>query len=369
MPDPEQFEAAGLYDPTAADADDRLALLRYLSEAGATIEEMIQAADADRLAPLAGDRILRPDSRRLTVDEMAEETGLEADTILRLWQAAGFAPPPEGPFFYREDVATFMAFHAGRDLLSAGATQHLTRVVGAAMGRIAEAAVSSFLLNVEADLVNRGAPDLDYARANVEAMVALRGLTSIFEPLFHHHLEAAIRRSMMARSDPRRLDIVTLAVGFVDLVAFTSLSQEMTAEDLGRLVTDFEELTNRIVGELGGRVVKTIGDEVMFAAADPDAACEVALRLVEETGSHPGLFGARGGLALGDAVWRDGDYFGSSVNLGARLVALADPGTVLVNDRLSRSTAGGAFSFSPAGQRWLKGFGEAVDIFELTRRG
>lgn len=369
MSDRQEFEAAGLYDPSAPDAEDRLALLRYLSDTGATIEEMVEAEAAQRLAPLAGDRILRPDRTRLTVQEIAERTGLETATVVRLWQAVGFAPPPETPFFYRDDVPTFMAFHAGRDLLSADATLHLTRVVGAAMSRIAEAAVSSFLLNVEADLVDREAPDLDFARANTDAMAALRGLTAIFEPIFHHHLEAAIRRSTMARSDPKRRDLVTLAVGFVDLVAFSSLSQEIGAEQLGRLVSDFEELANRVVAGLGGRVVKTIGDEVMFVTADPEAACEMALVLIEDLKSHPGLLGARGGLALGEAVWQDGDYFGSSVNFSARLVALADPGTVLVNERMSRSAAGTAFAFSPAGQRRVKGFGEALDIFELSRRG
>ena len=117
-----------------------------------------------------------------------------------------------------------------------------------------------------------------------------------------------------------------LVVGFLDLVGYTALSQELDADELAELVDRFEALTHDTVAELGGRVVKTIGDEVMFVAEDTAQAATIALRLTERTGTDEVLPLARAGLACGTVLARDGDYYGPVVNLAHRLVELARPG-------------------------------------------
>ncbi len=126
----------------------------------------------------------------------------------------------------------------------------------------------------------------------------------------------------------------TLAVGFLDLVGYTALSQELEDDELGMLVSRFEALTHDTVAQLGGRVVKTIGDEVMFVSEFPEVAAAIALRLTERTGGDAVLPEARAGLAYGPTIAREGDYYGPVVNLAHRLVEVAYPGTVLASDEL-----------------------------------
>ena len=106
-----------------------------------------------------------------------------------------------------------------------------------------------------------------------------------------------------------------VAVGFVDLVGFTPLSHRMATRELSTFIGQFENRAFRLAADHGGRIVKHIGDEVMFVAIDPVAGCELALALMVEfldDGIQP-----RGGLAFGDVVARQGDYYGEVVNLAS----------------------------------------------------
>jgi len=352
--------AAGLYDPTDRKAADRLRLLQWLDERGISHEQMAAAASIGQLNALGGDLALRP-GPRLTTMEMAERAGMDEDLVIDIRRAAGFPPaqPDEG-VFTTEDVAMFRVFRLADGFFSRDELLRLTRVIGTSLRRIAEAAGEMFLQDVEAPMKDEVGYDLAIAKANLEAIELARTAGSVFEPMFRAHLELATR---ISRSADRSDDYTTLslAVGFVDLSGFTHWSSQLEPADLLRLVVDFEATAHELVTDLGGRLVKLIGDEVMFTCVQPDQACAIALALLD---GAPGGTTARGGIAFGPAVASSGDVYGDVVNLASRLVDLAVPGEVLVDGHLVEAAP--SVPVEPAGRRVVKGFADPVHVWSLN---
>jgi adenylate cyclase len=181
--------------------------------------------------------------------------------------------------------------------------------------------------------------------------------------MLRRHFEIARRPLDADTGLLRGYDSQDLAVGFVDLVDSTSLVQQLSIGDLGAALSEFEAQTvDTIVGG-GGRLVKLIGDEAMFVAPAAGAACTIALELADTLAHHAVLPLARGGLAVGEVLIREGDYFGPVVNLAARAVKLADPGYVFASAEIARAADG--YQFTPVGAQRLKGFDEPVELFRL----
>jgi adenylate cyclase len=183
--------------------------------------------------------------------------------------------------------------------------------------------------------------------------------------IFSHHLSDAIARQRAAQADFVDRSLFRLAVGFVDLVGFTPLSQRADPAALLALIGEFEARAFDVAVAHNGRIVKHIGDEVMFVALDANAGCSIAHELtsVYAEGIEP-----RGGVAFGDVLTRHGDYYGSVVNLAARLAELAIPREVLVDAPTVAEGKGGPFEFEPAGHRLLKGFDQPVEVFSVEAR-
>jgi adenylate cyclase len=137
------------------------------------------------------------------------------------------------------------------------------RVIGSALARVAEAAVSLFLVTIEAPLRSAGGSETELAKANLQVMEALRIIPPVTYSLLRAHLETAIRRMRSAR-EAESVDLVRMTVGFVDLVGFTTLSQALSVRALADLVAEFEAAAHDLVAARDGRLVKLIGDEVMF---------------------------------------------------------------------------------------------------------
>ncbi|MGC1799818.1 MAG: adenylate/guanylate cyclase domain-containing protein, partial [Solirubrobacterales bacterium] len=118
-----------------------------------------------------------------------------------------------------------------------------------------------------------------------------------------------------------------MCVGFVDLDGSTVLAQRLSTRELGTVLTEFEHVAADTVTSAGGRVVKLIGDEVLYTASDEASACTIALNLATTFTDHP--VAVRAGVAGGDVLLRDGDVFGPVVNLAARAVKVAAAGEVV----------------------------------------
>jgi adenylate cyclase len=203
--------------------------------------------------------------------------------------------------------------------------------VGGALARIAEVQSDSLVAAVQARR-EAGLTD-DEIAVEVTNSLDWSRLSRLFDYALRLQLRASARRKLTA-SNPSAIGAEELAVGFVDLVGYTALSQELEPEELAALVTRFEELAYDTVAEHGGRVVKTIGDEVMFVAVEIANAARIALRLTERSAVDELLPEARAGLAAGTVLAQEGDYYGPVVNLASRLVELARPGTVLASSEV-----------------------------------
>jgi adenylate cyclase len=360
------FEARGLYDPHAANAGERRELLEWLSARGISADDAAAVLARRRsLTAVAGDLVLRPGSR-MTASEVATTIGMPVDKVRRISLAVGLPVAGDEPVFTPADIEMLELFGAGGELFGEAALEQFLRVVGSSLARIADAAAALFLAEVEAPLAERQAGELALAQANLEAIQLLAPLRQVMDALFLSHMELAIARSEAAREHSTSLVTGYLCVGFVDLVGFTQLSQQMPVAELRTLVDDFESAAYDVVGSRGGRVVKLIGDEVMFVAVDPVAACEIGLALLARFGDDTAVM-PRGALALGEVLTRGGDYYGTVVNLASRVADLAVPREILVTGALRDRVdgAGAGVTFSPAGRRMLKGFDDPVELFAL----
>lgn len=367
--DAAEYEERGLYGPEAPNAADRLALLDWLADHGVSLDQMVDAAAAGRLTAIAGDLALRPGDR-LTMRDVADETGLTGEQIRQLSLTVGLPVDDlEEHIYTPHDVEVFRLFKGTTGLFPEPALMQFVRVVGSSLARMADAAVSLFLSDVETPITEAQAGELALARAQLDAVAALNLLTDNLETLFRAHMELAIRRNTAARTEASSKVTVYVAVGFVDLVGFTPLSQRLPVRDLHSIVDDFEGSAYDIVTSHRGRVVKLIGDEVMFVALEPQDACEIALSLVERFVGVEAKVTPRGGLAVGEILTRGGDYYGPVVNLASRIADLAVPNEILVTtdlrERAEKSSTD--IAFDAAGRRLLKGFDEPIELFALRR--
>jgi adenylate cyclase len=272
----------------------------------------------------------------LTPAEVASAAGLDLEMSRDLWRALGFPPVANDERLFTErDVEILRGVRAVLEIDVAEQEDliQLTRVIGQALSRVADAQVTASAERLER-MQAPGTPLVVDPAAIAERVATLAPrLEQFLAYVWRRHLLAALRRRA---AQPSAVDR-TLAVGFADLVGFTVLSQALAPHELARAVDRFEAVAYEHVPEHGGRVVKMNGDEVMFAADDDVRAAEIALSLAEAYAREDDLPGVRVGLASGPVLSWEGDLYGPTVNLASRLVNLARPNTVLVSDELGRA--------------------------------
>lgn len=368
MSEYDDLVAAGLYDLDAPDADARLELLLFLlDEVGASLPEVVQANEEGRILSFAAFRRLRP-TERCTFKEAAERAGVDARLAARMWRAAGFADPrPFERRFGERDVRMLSMLNRFRSYLSEEQVVQLARTLGAATAQIAEAEIALLRSSIEAPL-HQERRFVDIARAYHEIALELFPFVGEAIDTLHRHNLDAIGRRYAGLGAPTTTNIVALAVGFADLSDYTGLSATLDPDELGRMIDRFEATTGDVIAAAGANVAKRIGDAVMYVSNAPGVACELSLDLVDACADAllPKL---RVGIAFGDVIVRQGDFFGPTVNLAARLVGAADAGTVLadttLHDRLARVP--GRYTFMPAGRLALQGFDGPVAAYQLLR--
>lgn len=288
----------------------------------------------------------------LTALEVARESGVEPDELRRLWQALGFPPVADDERrFTRADVAAVRAVRALVETQNTDPSDvlQLTRVVGHAMAAVSDAQLTVIAKRLQERGGAASAADL-IARVNDLAP----SLEEFLGYVWRRHIVAA---GVKVSATPSAADRTTI-VGFADMVGFTPMAQALEARDLAAVVDSFESTAHDAIVRHGGRVVKMIGDEVMFSIDDPVQAAETALALVDAHARHDALPDLRVGLAAGPALAWEGDLFGPTVNLASRLASFARPSTVLVSDELGTLLQGhGGFALRHLRGVKLKGIG------------
>jgi len=361
---PAEFQAAGLYDPAAPGAAERLELLAWLEERGVTLEQMQQADARGQLPFVASANVLRP-GPYLTQQQLADRLGVGMD-VVEAFRVSFALPPvaPDSPWCNEAEAAMFEAVASGVGLFGDKGMQRLSRVLGSSVSRIAEAMASTNTERLR-DIAGLGASELDMAKANLMATQTAGAPARIISGLLSIHLQLASARLRERRLNPHE-ETVQGCVGFVDLVGSTTMSRSLSSRDLAAMVDRFEEVAHQVATNRRGRVVKFIGDEVMFVTGDADSACDIALSLIEAFAGDPSLT-PRGGLAEGPLLDRCGDYYGPVVNLAARLGELAVPREVLVTAEVAAHLTGPGLRCEAAGRRALRGFDEPIPLMTVHR--
>ena len=332
-------------------------LVASLRASGVTDEEIAEVGEGRELIDLALSMAILPSRRIYSIEEAAEKVGAAPDLAARLWRAMGFADPEPGERNLTDIdlLALAGAIEPDAEPEEVERAIEQTRVIAGAMAVVAEVWTDT-LTRLAEDMADAGASADEVALKLVETL-QLERIGFLIDYLHRRQLIGALERRLYWSPDSALSDQV-LTVGFADLTGYTSLTQQLTCDELDALVMRFESLTRDVIAEYGGRVVKTIGDEVMFLSANPVAGADLALRLVEAHAEDDILPPVRVGLDSGPVLLRDGDAFGPTVNRASRIVDLAKAGTVVVpsgvRDVLDVEPG---FRVRPLGVRRLKDIG------------
>ncbi len=370
-------------DQGPADAASQAAALAriraFLVEHRVPEDDIVRAETEDVLDLLVVDCLLVP-GERYTQSEVARITGMPEDLTGRFWRALGFADvTADDQVFTDLDIEAVRILQTMVDLGAADVDTalQLARVIGSSMARIAEAEVAPAVRGMLGGQAPGASSSIEAADRFVRlADRSLPAMTRLLEFAWRRHVQASVRRAMLLRSrhDPGALP--DLCVGFADMVGFTMLSQQLSEEELATLVSRFEDVAHDTVTARGGRVVKMIGDEVMFVTDTATDAARIALALAEAYADDELLSDVRVALAVGPVLVQDGDFYGPVVNLASRAAGIAAPGSVLVSDEfhatllgeMERVPAAGEFAFKALRPRLVKDLGR-VQLWALHRPG
>lgn len=305
---------------------------------------------------------------RFTRLEVAERAGIALDDARRLWRALGFPEVDDAQrIFTSADVAalTNAAGLIADDVVDADALVELARPLGNLMSRLA-AAQTNFISEVLGARIAAGISAEDPQlpdRLAAQALITTRELVPVLELTtvytWRRHLAAEVGRAL-APTGPGidgELESQPAAVGFVDIAGYTRLSRNVDLTELGRLLDRFETVVLDRVVEHGGRVIKNLGDEILFVIEDPVAAAEVALQLQDVFDADDTLPPLHAGLAFGPVLYRGGDVYGPVVNIAARLASLARTGTIRVDHTMANELSDvKQFTLSTRAPRQVRGY-------------
>jgi adenylate cyclase len=286
----------------------------------------------------------------LTKGEVAERSGVPLEIAEELWRLLGFAQQDdEAAAFTEADVEALRYTHDLVELgiLSSERQAALVRTWGRSFARLAEWQ-TTLLADVALESPDPVSQVTDLAGEVLPRVEALQSY------VWRRHLASA--GSRLLATDAAGSETTTLAVVFVDIVGFTSRSKELDERELVTWLEYFEAECSGLVVDHGGRVIKNIGDEVLFVSEDVVGAAEAALTMTARGASPDDDFPeVRAGIAYGEVVSRLGDVFGPTVNIASRLTSLARPGAVLI-DRGAHDALTGDTAESDADTREHEGF-------------
>ncbi|MGO1409768.1 MAG: adenylate/guanylate cyclase domain-containing protein, partial [Brachybacterium sp.] len=318
------------------------------------------------------EKILLQGPRKYSRRDLSQQQDIPERLTSVYWRSLGFTPVDEDTVVFTDEDAYAIGDLAAiveEGVLSERAFSSISRGLGFHMGRLA--------MWITEALVDEAkyADGLDDAQARQQMVDSIPELLETFESqvmfTFRRQLAAYAARagSEVLHRDTDELFPLQRAIGFADLVQFTRIAQDLPGTELADMVGRFESLSRDVISVGGGRVVKTVGDEIMFLADTPEDGAQIAVSLAEAITESQQLPPIRVGLAWGSMFSRYGDVFGPIVNLAARMESVARPGTVVVDAdtgaAIEQALPGG-FSFTDGEEVELHGIGD-IHVREMRR--
>lgn len=333
------------------------------------VQGQLYRSEEARRGVLELERALMGENRSMGRREAANEAGVSLLAARKIWRALGIPNlKDEDRYFTTSDsqALTTISSLVRDGKMTEDAALSLTRSVGQMMDRMVVWQIEAL---VEDMVTYRGITD---AEARAELLHLLPQLIEDLEGItvygYRRMLNSAILRlALRDEQDGTHHSATDLplarGVGFVDLVSYTSLSREMNARTLAQLVKRFEQRCAEVIAVGGGRIIKTVGDEVMYLVESPEDGARIALTLSKLISEDPHLPEARVAFVWGRVLPRLGDIYGPTVNLASRLVALTEPGVVLTDDSTADALEDDErFVLIPQGVRNVRGFGNVRPV-------
>jgi adenylate cyclase len=358
----------GRWTPAAAAQARVVARMR---DRGYSLEDLKEAGREGRLAFAFAEDLFTEEEGELTVESIARDTGMEPELIERILTMMGTPGVGQASL----TPADAMALRICGEVLEAGfplvAFLQLVRVYVQSLRRIAEAEVRLFHLYVHEPLIRDGVPELQMAEAMGNLAAEIMPLAApLTEYLHNRYLRYYIEQDVVGHMETTgeqttaeiELGQIPVTLCFIDLTGFTAFTEEEGDIEALDVVENFVETVEATLPR-DATIVKTIGDEVMVVSPDPASLTEWAVAFLGRFDRRPQ---PRVGIHSGDAVYRDGDYFGNSVNLAHRIVNRALAGEVLVTDRVAASLESRPnLRLEPIGEVSLKGFPVPTALFAV----
>jgi adenylate cyclase len=340
-----------------------------MRERGYSLADLKEAGREGRLAFGFAEDLFSEEEETFTLEQVAEETGLEPELVERILVILG-TPTARQRELSRADAAALR--HCAR-VLAAGfplvAFLQLVRVYVQSMRRIAEAEVRLFHLYVHEPMIREAVPELEMAEEMGELAADILPLAPpLTEYLHNRYLRYFLEQDVVGHMESdqvletaeMQLGHVTVTLCFIDLTGFTRYTEEEGDIEALEVVEGFVAAVEATLPP-EATIVKTIGDEVMVVSPDAAALTEWAVSLLARFPERPQ---PRVGIHCGDAVYRDGDYFGGQVNLAHRIVTRALAGEILVTGTVADAVeARGRLELEPIGEVKLKGFPNPTELF------
>lgn len=370
-------ESSQVPGPAASDsADDSPGpgLAAMLAEIGVDQAEIDRASADGTLPLLAIERASAMEEPTRDLDDIAGRSDVDPNLVRAYWRALGFPDPRPGEKVFSEsdlELLDITFSTLANDSLDRDVALQLSRVIGSAMDRVATALVDAIMTRLGTVEVSRV---IEAGGADTAELLSM--VPRVMEIVWRRQLGLAARRRMSrASSEGSRQGVL---VGFADMVGFTARTQVLAEDELAEVVGRFEYTAFEVVAEHGGRVVKLIGDEVMFIHEDLRSGAQLAIALAARFRDDERLSDVRVGLASGSVLERDGDVYGHVVNVASRIVGLAYPGAIVVSKEVHDALASNdEFRFRSLRSHYLRDVGKvplwslrnATDETEVTEEG
>jgi adenylate cyclase len=357
----------------------RIQVFQTLEEAGLPIDGVATLVRSGHL-PLgfieaAGQYVFVPLTDR-TFADVSESTLIPMDTLAAIRESLGGVPPDPDDLLGEEEIDILALVEFQRSLgFRPRAIEQALRVYGESLRRMAETEAEWFRSEIVGPMLESGRTEQDVAEFTSEIAPRLAELSdeavlAIYHRQQRHAWSVNIIDGIamgLERAGLYQRTQTTPAMCFLDITGYTRLTQERG----DRAAADFAERMRRLVERPavahGGRAVKWLGDGVMFYFATPKSAVEAAVDMVSavtETGMAP----AHVGIHAGPVVFREGDYYGHTVNVTARIGDFARPGEILVSQQVVDHVDSETVTFTAIGPVELKGLGDALSLY-VARQG